>query len=341
MLLDRKLLALSPPAILILRALGLGDFLTAVPAYRALRRAHPAASVVLAAPPGLRPLLDLDCGIDRLLPVAGLGTRRWPIPTPELAVNLHGRGPQSIDDLLATGAPRIITHTHPERLMIPGLDWDEEQHEVARWCRLLASGGVAADPADLLLPAPRQPSPDPGAIVLHPGAASPARRWPVDRFAAVARVLAARGEKVVITGNGKERSLASAVVQAAGLPPDHLLAGTLDLIGLASVVAGARLLVCGDTGVAHLGSAFATPSVLLFGPTPPARWGPPPSGPHRVLWSGTTGDPHATSPDPGLLKITVEQVLGAVRTELERTDLAPRIREVAPSGTSTVTTGLR
>jgi hypothetical protein len=53
--------------------------------------------------------------------------------------------------------------------------------------------------------------------------------------------------------------------------------------------------------------------VLLFGPTPPAEWGPPPERRrHRVLWAGTTGDPHGDRPDPGLLSIAVEQVLDAL-----------------------------
>ena len=318
MLLDRELVALSRPQILVLRALGLGDFLTAVPAYRALRRAHPAASIVLAAPEGLRALLELDGGIDRLVPVAGLGTRSWPIPAPELAVNLHGRGPQSIDDLLTTGAAQIITYAHPQRPTVPGPEWDDAQHEVVRWCRLLASAGITADPNDLLLRPPRRSSPAPHAVVVHPGAASPARRWPVERFAAVARTLTDDGEHVVVTGNHEERSLAAAVVEAAGLPPNRLLAGTLDLTGLAALLADARLLICGDTGVAHLGSSFATPSVLLFGPTAPDRWGPPASGPHRVLWAGLTGDPHATRSDPGLLQITVDEVLAAASGQLNR-----------------------
>jgi ADP-heptose:LPS heptosyltransferase len=77
------------------------------------------------------------------------------------------------------------------------------------------------------------------------------------------------------------------------------------------LVATARLVICGDTGVAHVATAYGTPSVLLFGPVPPRLWGPL-RGPHRVLWHGGTGDTFADEPDPGLLRITVEEVLDAV-----------------------------
>jgi ADP-heptose:LPS heptosyltransferase len=93
-----------------------------------------------------------------------------------------------------------------------------------------------------------------------------------------------------------------------------VLAGRTDLAGLAATVAGARHVLCGDTGVAHLATAFRVPSIVLFGPTPPAEWGPPPDRPrHRALWAGRRGDPHADTPDPGLLEIGVDQVLAALR----------------------------
>jgi ADP-heptose:LPS heptosyltransferase len=283
---------------LVLRALGLGDLLTGVPALRALRRARPGERVVLAAPPVLAPLARLSGAVDAVLPHAGLddGPLRTDGP-PALAVNLHGRGPESTALLRATGTPRLWAFGL-------GPQWSDDEHEVDRWCRLLGHYGVAADPADLALPAPDRCSPAPGAVLVHPGAAAPSRRWPVDRFAAVAAALAADGHRVVVTGGPGERDLAAAVGAEMHTP---------DLLGLAALVAAAALVVCGDTGVAHLATAYGTPSVVLFGPTPPAEWGPR-AGPHTVLWKGGgRGEPHGTEPDPALLAVTVDEVLAEAR----------------------------
>jgi ADP-heptose:LPS heptosyltransferase len=192
--------------------------------------------------------------------------------------------------------------------------WDDDEHERARWCRLVASAfGGEPDSGDLLLAPPSEPAALAGATVVHPGAAFPARRWPAERFAEVARRLAAAGHRVVVTGSPGERALAEQVAHAAGLPPEAVLAGRTALTQLAALVAASRLVLCGDTGVGHLASAFRRPSVLLFGPTPPWRWGPPSTGPHAVLWKGDgVGDPWAGRPDPALLRITVAEVLDAI-----------------------------
>ncbi|MCW2953567.1 MAG: glycosyl transferase, family 9, partial [Conexibacter sp.] len=103
------------------------------------------------------------------------------------------------------------------------------------------------------------------------------------------------------------------VAAAAGLAPRAVAAGRTGLHELAALVAGAERVVCGDTGVAHLATALGTPSVVLFGPTAPAAWGPPPERPwHRVLWSGRSGDPHAPAADAGLLEISAAEVLAAL-----------------------------
>lgn len=312
-------MALSgPETVLVLRALGVGDLLTAVPALRALRRAFPRVTTVLAAPEPLRELVALTGAVDELLPTAGLGALHWDGPGPALAVNLHGRGPQSTAELLATGPGMLLTHRHPDTPQVDGPEWDPDAHEIDRWCALLAHAGVAADPGDLALPVPDVPSPRPGAVVVHPGAAAPARRWPPERFAWVAARLRAAGEAVVVTGGSGERRLACEVARSAGLTRSAVLAGRTGLAEMAALVASARLVVSGDTGAGHLATAYGTPSVLLFGPTPPGRWGPAHTdGRHVALWDGTCGDPHGRRPDPGLLRLTVDDVDAAVHAQLE------------------------
>jgi hypothetical protein len=138
------------PGMLVLRVLGIGDLLVAVPALRGLRRR--CDRLVLAAPVWLAPLVDLTGCVDTLLPTAGLGTLRY--QDPGIAVNLHGAGPESIADLLATRPATLITHRHPTFPAVPGPDWVEEQHEVDRWCRLLAWHDIPADPGELDLATP-------------------------------------------------------------------------------------------------------------------------------------------------------------------------------------------
>lgn len=299
---------------LALRALGLGDLLTAVPALRGLRAAHPGDRVVLAAPAWLEPLVALTGCVDAVHPTAGLGELRWADPPPALAVNLHGSGPQSIDDLVALGPETLVTHGHPDRPEIIGPGWDPVEHEVRRWCLLLEKSGIRCDPGALDLEPPGV-SPAPGCVVVHPGGSSGARRWPAARFAAVVRALAPSGREVVITGSVGERALAESV--GAGLPPSAVRVGRDGLAELAALVAGAALVVTNDTGVGHLATAYGTRSVLVFGPNPPAWWGPPPDRPqHIALWSGEIGDPHGPAPTPGLLAITVDDVMAAARTHL-------------------------
>jgi ADP-heptose:LPS heptosyltransferase len=305
----------------VLRALGLGDLLTAVPALRAVRQGLPGHEVVLAAPARLGALVEHAGLVDRVLPAAGLAPLDWSGAPPDVAVDLHGRGPQSHRLLLALEPRRLVAFGCPEAAH-EGPPWRAGEHEVHRWCRLVQAAGWPADPTSLALPA-AGPSPSPGAVVVHPGAASASRRWPADRFAAVAAVMAHDGHDVVVTGSADENGLARRVAHLAGLGPEAVLAGRTDVATLSSLVAHARLVVCGDTGVAHLASAHRAPSVVLLGPVPPSEWGPPPDGPHTAVWHGQSraahggrGDPHGDTLDPALAAVTVAEVVAAARERL-------------------------
>ncbi|MGW7463604.1 glycosyltransferase family 9 protein [Streptomyces xantholiticus] len=311
------------PRILVLRALGLGDLLTGVPALRALRRGLPGHDIVLAAPARLATAAAATGLVDRLLPAfaprrAVPAALAWAGPSPDLAVDLHGNGPESRRPLARLCPRRLYAYSQPDA---PA--WQDDEHERERWCRLLGAYGLSADATDLAVPTPATPSPAPGAVVLHPGADAPARCWPAERFADVARELSRAGHRVVVTAGAAEGRLAASVADRAGLGQDAVLGGTRGDVPfdvLMALVAQARCVVVGDTGLAHLATALGTPSVTLFGPVAPRLWGPPPRPYHRVLWHPDPddlprpGDAHGERPDERLLRITVDEVLDAVRT---------------------------
>ncbi|MBQ1024232.1 glycosyltransferase family 9 protein [Micromonospora sp. C95] len=306
--------------ILALRALGVGDLATAVPALRALRAAYPDQPLVLAAPAWLGPLVELVGGVDRLLPTDGLDRLARPVERVAVAVNLHGRGPRSHRLLAAARPGRLLAFANAEAPHSDGPEWDDGEHEVRRWCRLLWAYDIPADPTDLELRRPVPGVAADGLTVLHPGSKEPAKRWPAARYAALARELAGRGHRVVLTGSASERDLVARTAYRAGLPATAVLAGRTDLAQLAALIAGARLVVSADTGVAHLATGYRTPSVVLFGPVPPARWGPPPERRrHRALWAGARAWPEwdGTGDHPTMVALGVDEVLAAV-DEVER-----------------------
>ncbi len=312
-------MAVTAGTVLVLRALGLGDALAAVPALRGIRRALPDARLVLAAPAALGDWQRHLGLVDEVLPTTGLGPLGWTGTPPEVAVNLHGRGPQSHRALLATRPGRLVAFAVPD-IHPQGPVWCSESHEVDRWCHLVGLLGQRADPTDLLLPRP--PGPARGAVVVHPGAGAPARRWPVPRWQRVVRGLRADGHHVVVTGTRAE-AIECAQVAATDAQVEDAC-GELDLDGLSRLVAGAALVISGDTGVAHLATAHRTPSVTLFGPVPPRLWGPRIDHErHRVLWSphveDPQGDPHGRHCDPRLARTTPTEVLREARALLAET----------------------
>ncbi|MFI2780462.1 glycosyltransferase family 9 protein [Streptomyces sp. ALB3] len=313
------------PRVLVLRALGLGDLLAAVPALRGLRRAFPDHETVLAAPAPLRDAASATGAVDTLLPASA--PRRgvpeltgWHGAPPDVAVDLHGNGPESHAALAALGPRRILSYACPSPGPTAPPVWRREDHERERWCRLLRAYGIEADPGDVLLSPPPGPSPAPGAVVVHPGAEAAARRWPADRYATVIRAVLAAGRRVVVTGGPGEEELTAAVAGASGVASGDVLSGGLPFAELSALVAEAACLVSGDTGPAHLAVAHGTPSVTLFGPVAPRLWGPPPGDPlHTALWHpGPPGDPHGTVADPLLLRIGTGEVVASVLSHIDR-----------------------
>ncbi|HVH21272.1 MAG TPA: glycosyltransferase family 9 protein [Pseudonocardia sp.] len=156
---------------------------------------------------------------------------------------------------------------------------DDGMHQVDRSLYLLDRLGVAPVPPTLHAAVPataraaartvlaRQglSAGDPYAVLL-PGASCPSRRYPADRFRAVALDLARSGLPVVVCGSASERELAR-VVSGQDEPGVVTAAGELDVPGLAAVLAGAAVVVANNSGGAHLADAVGTPVVVLFAGT--------------------------------------------------------------------------
>ena len=120
---------------------------------------------------------------------------------------------------------------------------------------------------------------------MNPGATQKAKRWPVERFTAVGRALAARyGAQILVLGGQDDGARAATIARA--IPGAVSVAGRTRLGETAALLRRCRLLVSGDTGPLHMAVALAVPTVGLFGPTNPRKYGP--WGGQQEGWPGAT-----------------------------------------------------
>lgn len=149
-------------------------------------------------------------------------------------------------------------------------------------------------------------------VLMHPGAGWGAKRWPADRYGAVAEEFGTRGGVVLVNAAPGEEALADAVVascRAEGVA--HAVSCTLpQLIALTRRVS---LVIGGDTGPVHLACALGKPVVGIYGPTDPRRNGPYGTR-FRVLRNPESRTDHSRVEDPeaGLLTILPDAVIAAM-----------------------------
>ncbi|MFE9249798.1 glycosyltransferase family 9 protein [Streptomyces sp. NPDC007088] len=156
-------------------------------------------------------------------------------------------------------------------------------------------------------------------VVVHPGASAPARAWSPDKCAEAVLALADEGHRVVVTGTGGERALTRYVSGAVAVD----LGGRTDPRTLTGVLAGADVVVCGNTGPAHLAAAVGVPVVSLYSPVVPAeRWAPYGVdsillGDQRAPCAGTRARVCPVPGHPCLEGVTAQDVVAAVGKLME------------------------
>ena len=137
-----------------------------------------------------------------------------------------------------------------------------------------------------LLPTGRRPW-----IGLHVGARPPARRWPLEHFAALAdELVRSFNAEVLLTGSPDEKTTVRSVLERMETRAINL-AGKTSLGGLAALMRKLDLFVSNDTGPAHLTVAVDCPSVTIFGPADPQRWAPLDRERHPIVRYGVACSP--------------------------------------------------
>jgi len=146
-------------------------------------------------------------------------------------------------------------------------------------------------------------------VLINPGAGWGAKRWPVDRYAEVARALLNHGYQVFVNAGPGEVLLAQEVVKRTGGGAVSLLCSIEQLIAITRRVGVA---IAGDTGPLHLACALGRPVVGIYGPTDPGRNGPFATR-FKVFRSPESRRDHARreEPEAGLLTISPQEVIEA------------------------------
>ena len=321
----------------------MGDILHALPGVAALRQAHPQWYLGWAVEPRWQALLRSDDEmplVNRTHLVKAKDWARSPLRAQTLrelghlrqelqaerydvCIDLQGAVRSALTGRLAA-APRMIGEDHPrewaarwlfgERVQTQGVHVIEQAVEVC--------AAAAGEPLAPILPplpvsreaelwadevlrgAGRRP-----VILLSPGAGWGAKRWPAERYGAVARDLERQGCMVLVNAGPQEQSISAEVVRASG---GVAQAPEFTLERLIALTRRVCLVIAGDTGPLHLACALGKPVVGIYGPTDPSRNGPF-GVPFRVLRHPESKRDHTrhAEPEAGLLTITPDEVVAA------------------------------
>jgi lipopolysaccharide heptosyltransferase I len=333
-----------PQRILITRLSAIGDCVQTMPLACALRDLVPRAHIVWIVEPAAAPLVSTLAEIDRVMVVTKrvLRTPRsiWRIRRELRAERFDlTLDPQSLMKSAAlawlSGARRRIGFASPVgREVAPWLNnqrvRSQAVHRIDRYLELLQPLGVELPPLRFGLRIPAEAEQfaaeataesrlTGGYAVLSQGAGWDSRLWPTERFAEVARQLAAWGIGSLITwGSRRERAWAEEVV--TGAAGAARLAPATSILELAALIRRAKLFLGADSGPLHLAGALGTPCVSLFGTTRREETGP--QGPRHVLLQAAYDD-DGNRKRPGadnwaMRRITAQLATAACRQILDR-----------------------
>ena len=286
--------------ILVIKLSALGDFVLALAAMKKIRQAHPKAHISLLTTPPFEGLAKASPYFNAVF------TDGRPEGFPQwmaLRKRLRAAGYTRVYDLqtsshsnrifqvlrphppawsgVAFGAS--LPHKNPLRNQMHTLERQADQLMYAGIWPDAPTGPGTAPPPDLSWVLAAVPGERPAAggvkpkpyVMFVPGGSAhrPEKRWPVDKYGELARILYSRGLDIVIIGGPQEAALAQAIQRQ--VPRSRDLTGRTDFARIAVLGAKAALAIGNDTGPLHLAAAAGAPTVVLFSSaSDPARSAP-------------------------------------------------------------------
>ena len=299
----------TPQRIAVLRFSSAGDVVLTAPALHALVQAWPKSHIIFVTHAPFAPLLRGNphvhevVALPRKAPFLQLRQRLKSL-RPDALLDLHGklRG-----TLLRASLPLERYSVWQKRplgqslaVRFGGARYNATMHIAARYHqaveRLVGTAlprqalryyvtPAAAAAATALLTRRGVDSTRP-LIGISPGAMWETKRWPVERFAALATWATARGFQVVLTGSPSERPVNARLQHLAPATIDLTGEGDLEMLG--GIIASCQAFVANDSGPMHVARALGVPTLAIFGSTDPKQFS---FAGHQLLFNGLDCSP--------------------------------------------------
>jgi len=296
--------------IALFRALQLGDLLCAIPAIRALRAALPNAEITLLGLPWAKALIErFPQYLDNFIHFPGyMGLPEQPFDATEwhlfkeqikerqfdVVLQMQGNGSyvnqmlETLDIKKLAGFHSVGNYMDEEWFM----EYPNAGSEIDRHLLLMEHLGIPSKGRDLEFPILEKdkaelhnlllPLVDKKYVCVHPGSRGSWRQWPPACFAGLADFCIEKGYTVVITGTKEEALIVEEVLKCMKHAAIDISGKTsLGAVGL--LIKNACMLISNCTGVAHVASALATPSIVISMDGEPERWGPLNRKIHHVI----------------------------------------------------------
>ena len=269
----------------VIRLRSLGDCVLSTPAFAILKRFRPDLKLSVVVEDRFREVLEGNPDIDDLLPPDAALLRR---AGPRLCLNLHG-GTRSAWLTRRSGAQFRAGFSHFRFGWIYNVRIPRAQEILSAERKVHTAEHLASAMFHLGAPITEVPGAKLGPLpngrgsekpsVIHAAATGAGKAWPADRFVEVARRIQAWGGEAVFIGGAAD--------DLTPFKNFRMLQGA-PLSRVKSLLASASIFVGNDSGPAHMAAAFGVPSVVLFGASDPAIWGPWRT-PCEVITGGAAG----------------------------------------------------